>query len=99
MFKRQRTDVHVPHRMTIVISATALHTWINKKPLDLKLLMMIFGSNGLSHNAQVYEKCLRAHVDHRKFDKEAFMSIMVKRFDGVKAPAPSGAGDLSEFKG
>jgi len=67
MFKRQRTDVHFPHRTTIVISATALPTWINKKPSDLKLLMMIFGSNGLSHNAQVYEKCLRAHVDHRKF--------------------------------
>ena len=50
------------------------------------VLMMISGSNDLSHNSQVYEKCLRAHVDHRKFDKEAFMAMMVKRFDGVKAP-------------
>lgn len=98
MFKRHRTDVHVPHRTTIVISATALHTWINKKPSDLKLLMMIFGSNGLSHNAQVYEKCLRAHVDHRKFDKEAFMAMMVKRFVGVKAPVLLGGGDFSDFK-
>ena len=98
MFKRHRTDVHVPHKTTIVISATALHTWINKKPSDLKLLMMIFGSNGLSHNAQVYEKCLCAHVDHRKFDKEAFMAMMVKRFVGVKAPVLLGGGDFSDFK-
>ena len=99
MFKRQRTDVPVPDRSTIETSATALHTWINKKPSDLKLLIMIFGSNGLSHNAQVYEKCLRAHVDHRKIDKDSFVAMMVMRFDGVKAPARSGAGDLSEFKG
>ena len=99
MFKRQRTDVPVPDRSTIETAATALHTWINKKPSDLKLLIMIFGSNGLSHNAQVYEKCLRAHVDHRKIDKDSFVAMMVKRFEGVKAPAPSGAGDLSEFKG
>ena len=99
MFKRQRTDVPVPDRSTIETAATALHTWINKKPSDLKLLIMIFGSNGLSHNAQVYEKCLRAHVDHRKIDKDSFVAMMVMRFDGVKAPAPSGAGDLSEFKG
>ena len=99
MFKRQRTDVPVPEKVTIEAAATALHTWINKKPSDLKLLIMIFGSNGLSHNAQVYEKCLRAYVDHRKLDKDAFSSMMVKRFEGVKAPAPSGAGDLSEYKG
>ena len=80
-------------------AATALHTWINKKPSDLKLLIMIFGSNGLSHNALVYEKCLRAHVDHRKLHKDAFVAMMVMRFHGVIAPAPSGAGDLSQFKG
>ena len=54
MFKRQRTDVPVPERVTIEAAATALHTWINKKPSDLKLIIMICGSNGLSHNAQVY---------------------------------------------
>ena len=64
---------------------------------DLKLLMMIFGSNGLSHNARVYEKCLRANEDHRKFDNEAFMAMMVKRFDGVKAPVLSGASEFSDF--
>ena len=99
MFKRQRTEFPVPEKSSIESAATALFTWINKKPSDLKLLIMIFGSNGLSHNAQVYEKCLRAHVDHRKMDKDAFVSMMALRFEGVKASAPSGAGDLSEFKG
>jgi len=36
-------------------------------------------------------------VDHRKFDKEAFMAMMVKRFDGVKAPVLSGASEFSDF--
>ena len=95
MFKRQRMYVHVPDRRTIEISATALHTWSKKKPPDLKLLMMILGSNGLLHNAQVYEKCLRAHVDNRKSGKQAFMNMTVKRFDGVKAPVLSGGVEIS----
>lgn len=39
-----------------LLSASALHTWSNQKPSDLKMLMIILGSNGLLHNAQVYEK-------------------------------------------
>ena len=97
-FKRQRTDFPVLDRSSIEAAATALHTWINKEPSDLKLFM-ISGSNRLSHNAQVYQKCLRALVDQRQLDKEVFVAIMVMRFDGVKAPALSCAGDLSGFKG
>ena len=68
-------------------------------PSDPKMLMIILGSNGLLHNAQVYDKCFRAHLDHRKSGKQAFMNMKVKRFDGVKAPVFSvGGGDFSDFK-
>ena len=99
MFKRQRTEAPVPDTAKVESAATALHTWINKRPSDLKLLMMIFGANGLSHNAQVYEKCLRAHVSERQLDKNAFVAMMLKRFEGVKTSESSGPGDLTAFKG
>ena len=52
-------------------------------------------SNGLSHNAQVYEKCLRAHVDHRKMAKAAFVAMNYAMMcEGVCV-----AGDFSEFMG
>ncbi|CAK0877420.1 unnamed protein product, partial [Prorocentrum cordatum] len=79
--------------------ATALNEWIQKKPSDLKFLMLTFGANGLSHNAQVYEKCLRSRVAQQSLDKEAFVSMMLKRFEGVPASTSSGsAGELMAFK-
>eukprot|EP00959_Pyramimonas_sp_CCMP1952_P342791 7181423-Pyramimonas_sp.AAC.1 len=59
---------------------------------------MIFGANGLSHNAQVYEKCLRAHVSERQLDKDAFVAMMLRRFDGVQASGSSGASDYAAVK-
>ena len=77
VFKRQRTDFPVLDRSSIEAAATALHMCINKEPSDLKLFITIFVSNRLSHNAQVYQKCLRSLLDQRQLDKEVFVAIMV----------------------
>ncbi|CAK0848351.1 unnamed protein product, partial [Prorocentrum cordatum] len=83
LFKRQRTNVTVPDPQQVSAVATALYEWIQKQPSDLKFLMLTFGADELSQNAQVHEKCRRRHIAQQSLDKEAFVSMMLKRLEGV----------------
>ena len=90
-FKRPRTDARAPTTPEFEKAAAGLFQWIEKKQSALKNIMKAFGSDGLSHNAQVYEKCLRAHVSQQGLDTDGFASMMQTRFPDTPAPAFGGA--------
>jgi len=99
LFKRQRTVGKIPEPQEIATAAAALFQWIQKKPSMLKFVILAFGADGLSHNAQVYEKCLRAHVSQQSLDMNGFVAMVRKRFEGVPASlSTGGASELTAFK-
>ena len=103
LFKRQKTEVRpTPSVEAIQASAEFVYDWLNKGGKSaIRGLMLLCGSNGLSHNSQSYDKALRAHIEARSVDKIGFVQLMHKRFESAPASASSapGRGELAELGG
>lgn len=94
--KRQRTDTTIPTEEDVRAAAKIVYDWLVTKESKLRFLLAVCGNNGLSHNAQCYDKVLRAHVAQRSMAVGDFQSMMVRRFDPSNGRTMAGgASDLS----